>query len=151
MTMGYFWEEFTLGETFQTEMIKVTADMVRAFSEVSGDHNPFHMNEGVAKQSIYKSTVAHGMLIVSLFTGMNRKLGILKDTSMGVIHMDWDFKKPVYINDTIYYKMVISYKRETSKPDRGILHREITVCHKNGEELQYGKFINLVKRKEVRT
>lgn len=142
-----FWEDFNIGDTFETDSIKIDMEMVEQFSKLSGDDNPNHINLETAKDSIYKGTIVQGMFILSLFTGQNRKLGILKGTSMGVIHVDWDFKKPVYVNDTIYFKMEVVEKRKTSKPDRGLLKRKIITCSKEGRELTTGHFLNLVKRK----
>jgi acyl dehydratase len=144
---AYHWEDFNIGDKFETQSIKIDPGMVEKFSKLSGDDNPNHINPELAKDSIYKGTIVQGMFILSLFTGQNRKLGILKGTSMGVIHVDWDFKKPVYVNDTIYFKMEVIEKRETSKPDRGLLKRKITTCSQDGRVLSTGYFLNLVKRR----
>jgi acyl dehydratase len=142
-----YWEDFQIGDKFETASIQIDADMVEQFSKLSGDDNPNHINPQTAKDSIYKGTIVQGMFILSLFTGQNRKSGILKGTSMGVIHVDWDFKKPVYVNDTIYFKMEVVEKRETSKPDRGLLKRKVITCSQDGRELSTGYFLNLVKRR----
>lgn len=146
--MGLFWEEFKIGDTFRTEEVVITSDLVNQFAKISGDDNPVHINEKSARDSIYKGVVAHGMLIISLFTGLNRKLGILKGTSLGVVHVEWDFIKPVYINDTIFYLIEIVDKRETSKKDRGILRRKINTFRTDGTKVGQGVFVNLVKRLE---
>ncbi|ARK29977.1 MaoC family dehydratase [Halalkalibacter krulwichiae] len=146
--MGFYWEEFSINDQFQTEEITVEEKLVQSFSELSGDTNPNHTNPSEAKKSIYKRPIAHGMLIVSLFTGLNRKLGILKGTSLGVIHVEWSFKKPVYVGDTIYYSIQVIDKKETSKTDRGLLKRKVCVIHKDTNCIAgEGTFLNLVKRK----
>lgn len=149
--MGYYWEEFELGDRFETETVKITPQRVAQFAEVSGDDNPLHLRPDTARKSIYEKTIAHGMLIVSLFTGMNRKRGILKGTSLGVIHMEWDFRRPVYVGDRIFFRMVIADKRATSKRDRGLLKREVHVLREEDPSvmIQRGIFLNLVKRKTV--
>lgn len=147
--MGLFWEEFKIGDIYITEEILLTFDIVKKFAELSGDNNPIHTNNKDAHNSIYKGIVAHGMLIVSLFTGLNRRLGILKGTSMGVVHIEWDFKRPVYVNDTIYFSIEIIEKRETSKMDRGILKRHVSTYRQDGTEVCKGVFVNFVKRGEL--
>jgi 3-hydroxybutyryl-CoA dehydratase len=145
--MGRYWEEFELGEQFDTDSLQITADRIERFAEVSGDSNPFHLNPEYAEQTIYKQPIAHGMLIMSVFTGLNRKLGILKDTSLGVLHVEWDFLNPVYVDDTIFFRMTIDAKQETSKPDRGLLKRKVVAIRSDGKEVCRGYFLNLVKRK----
>ena len=56
--------------TFETINIGQSAEYIRTiteedivnFAEVSGDHNPVHLDEDFAKQTMFKGRIAHGML-----------------------------------------------------------------------------------------
>jgi 3-hydroxybutyryl-CoA dehydratase len=41
----------------------ITEAAVRAFAEVSGDHNPVHLDEAYAARTVFRGRVAHGMLL----------------------------------------------------------------------------------------
>jgi acyl dehydratase len=40
----------------------VTRDQLRAYADVSGDHNPIHLDDGAARQQGLDGVIAHGML-----------------------------------------------------------------------------------------
>ena len=72
---------------------------VYSFAGICGDFNPVHVNKEEAQKSIFKEQIAHGMLISSFISTV---LG-MKLPGPGTIYLQQDlqFKKPVYIGDTI--------------------------------------------------
>lgn len=50
--------------------IEVTAEMIRAFADISGDTNPVHLDEAYAASTRFGGTVAHGMLTAGFFSGI---------------------------------------------------------------------------------
>ncbi|MHA1610987.1 MAG: MaoC family dehydratase, partial [Promethearchaeota archaeon] len=66
---------------------------------ISGDFNPMHMNIEYAKTTPFKKRIVHGVVSVSLIAGV---LG-MKLPGPGTVHVSQkaDFKKPVFINDTL--------------------------------------------------
>jgi 3-hydroxybutyryl-CoA dehydratase len=77
----------------------ITEDDVKLFAEVSGDHNPVHLDDDFAKASIFHKRIAHGGLINALFSTV---LGT-EFPGVGTIYLSQDSKfiRPVYLNDTI--------------------------------------------------
>lgn len=145
--MSYFWEDFLKDDQFQTESIHISKDLVSGFADLTGDDNPFHVSYEDVSETPYEKPIAHGMLIMSLFVGLNRKLGILKNTSLGVVEVNWKFKKPVYINENLHFLIDIADKKETSREDRGILIRGVRGVVESREVVCNGTFVNIVKRK----
>ena len=47
---------------------EITMEMIRAFSELSGDSNPLHYDEEYAKRTVFGRVVAHGMPTASLIS-----------------------------------------------------------------------------------
>jgi 3-hydroxybutyryl-CoA dehydratase len=43
---------------------------IRAFAEISEDHNPIHLDAAAGAASIFKQRIAHGMLVSSLFSAL---------------------------------------------------------------------------------
>jgi acyl dehydratase len=46
----------------------ITKEQLRAFAEASGDPNPIHLDESVAKQMGLPGIIAHGMLVSSFLS-----------------------------------------------------------------------------------
>ena len=53
--------DITVGDKFSNER-EVTDELVRGFAELSGDHNPIHLDEEFAKETRFGRRIAHGML-----------------------------------------------------------------------------------------
>ncbi|MCK9273986.1 MAG: hypothetical protein M0P57_02735 [Syntrophales bacterium] len=67
-------------------------------------------------------------MTVSMADGLSILSGIIHRTGMAFLWMEMDVKAPVFIGDIIHVENEALEKRETSKPDRGIitfLHRVI--------------------------
>lgn len=72
---------------------------VYMFAGITGDLNPAHVNEEYAKNTPFKTRIAHGMLGAGLISAV---LG-MKLPGAGTIYLgqDLSFKKPVLIGDTL--------------------------------------------------
>ena len=57
------------------------------------------------------------------------------------------FTGPVKAGDTIHAKIKVLEKRETSRPDRGVMKRELRVLNQRGEVVQEAIQNFLLKRK----
>lgn len=77
----------------------ISEEDILQFAEISLDYNPVHLDEKYAEKTIFKKRIAHGMITSSLISAI---LGT-KLPGPGTIYLKQilEFKKPVYINDTI--------------------------------------------------
>ncbi len=77
----------------------VTEADVYGFAGVTGDFNPAHINESYAKQTPFKTRIAHGMLGAGFISAV---LGI-QLPGPGTIYLGQELKftKPVLFGDTI--------------------------------------------------
>ena len=91
-----------------TDSIKVTDVSIKKFSSASGDRNPIHLNEKFAKNTIFKSRIAHGMLIASFISSVIGN----KFPGNGTIYVSQNlkFKRPVKINDVVKIKIIVEKK-----------------------------------------
>ena len=90
-------QEFTVNK-------RISEDDVKQFAEISTDHNPLHLNEEIAARSIFKRRVAHGMLTASLISAA---LASMPGTII-LLEISLSFKKPVFINDTLAAKAIVT-------------------------------------------
>ena len=84
----------------------VTEADVYNYAGVSGDFNPAHMNEEYAKNTAFKTRIAHGMLSAGFISAV---LGT-KLPGPGTIYLNQDlrFTKPVQFGDTITATITLS-------------------------------------------
>jgi len=76
----------------------MTESDIFAFSAITGDFNPIHVNVEFAKESVFKQRVVHGMLTAGLVDQTLTHIG-----GAGNIHLSQfvKFMAPVHIGDTM--------------------------------------------------
>lgn len=147
MTPLYF-EDFEQDREYVTRSRTITEADVVAFAGLSGDFNALHVDEEFAKTTIFGARIAHGLLGLSVASGLINQLGLGEGTVMAFLGLTWNFKGVVRIGDTITVRQLVADKRETSKKDRGILRMAITVLNQHGEVVQDGEHVLMVKRRD---
>lgn len=97
-------EDIQIGMTASYTQTITDAD-VKAFADISGDHNPVHLSEQYAKNSRFKDRIAHGLLTASFFSAIfGTKL-----PGEGCVYagQNLQFKRPVYLGDTVIAKVTV--------------------------------------------
>ena len=107
-------DTFSISRTFSHQE-------VMAFAELSRDYNPVHFDERFA-QVRFESCICHGLLVASLLTEVGGQIGWL---GSGMVY---DFKKPVYVGDTITCDFTIT---DIDERDRATA----TVCFRNQHDI----------------
>jgi acyl dehydratase len=54
------------GQILPDVRITITRELIRAYAEASGDFNPIHLDDKVAREAGLPSVIAHGMLAMCL-------------------------------------------------------------------------------------
>ena len=62
MTVERYYEDAKVGDECITPSVTVTAEMINAYADLSGDHTPIHVDEEYARKSDFGTRVAHGLL-----------------------------------------------------------------------------------------
>lgn len=93
-----------------TEKLTITAAHIQSFADFSGDYNPVHFDDEVAKQQGFKGRIAHGMVSASFFSK------ILANTFPGpgsiYLNQSLKFHAPVYVNESLTYLLEIVSQKE---------------------------------------
>lgn len=91
----------------------VTDADIQKFAEVTGDNNPVHLDDEYAKNTRFKSRIAHGLLTASFFSAI---FGT-KFPGKGSIYIsqNLEFKRPVYLDDTVTATVVVKTVDITKK------------------------------------
>ena len=95
-----------------------TEEDVQRFAQVSGDHNPAHLDEAYAKETMFKTRIVHGMLVSSLCSAL---LGT-ELPGLGTIYTGQTlrFTKPVYFDVPITAS--VTAKEVVAEKNRVILN-----------------------------
>src|SRR4051794_32023167 len=111
---------FSVGDSAEITKTIEQAD-IDAFADVTGDHNPVHVDEEFAKTTRFGRRIAHGMLTASLISAVLAK----KLPGEGSVYLGQtlQFVAPVFPGDEITARVTVREVRE----DKPILKLE-TVC-----------------------
>lgn len=148
MGSGLLFEEFEVGATYESQARTVTEADVVTFAGLSGDFNPLHTDADFAQTTPFGERIAHGMLTVAMSTGMSNWTGLFAGTTIALLEQNIQYKGPVKFGDTIRLKMTVTEKKETSKPDRGIVTVAAQVLNQRDQLVVNMVWVHLMKRKE---
>jgi 3-hydroxybutyryl-CoA dehydratase len=95
--------EVKVGDQFSTHK-QVTENDIKLFADLSGDHNPLHLDADFASRSMFKQRVAHGMLTASLISAA---LASMPGTII-LTNICLSFEKPVYIGDKLAARVTVT-------------------------------------------
>lgn len=129
--------ELKIGDKFSNERL-VTDELIRKFAEVSGDYNPIHLDEEVAKTTRFGRRIAHGMLSGAFISAV---LGFeLTERRIVYLSQSLRFTSPVFIGDTVTTTGTVKNIRE----DKPIVTLDTVCTNQNGETLVTGEAVVMI-------
>jgi acyl dehydratase len=117
----------------------ITAEMVVAYADLIGDHNPVHLDEAFAATTRFGHRIAHGMLVAGLISTV-----LATDLpGPGTVYLSQtlQFKAPVYLGDTITVKVEAIKVRE----DKPIVTLATVCTNQDGKNVIEGEAVGLVQ------
>lgn len=123
--------ELTVGQRARRSLT-LTEDHVRAYAELTGDHNPLHFDEEFASATRFGRLIVQG----GLTTGLLHALVAEDLPGPGTVFLsqEWRFPAPVYVGDTITAEAEVLSLHE-SKP---VVELEMRVVRSDGETVLEG-------------
>lgn len=99
---GMYFDEFAVGQRLTTAGRTITESDVVNFAGLSGDFNQIHTDIEYSRTSPFGARVAHGLLVLSIATGLAVQTGILEGTVIAFREInEWKFSRPVFFGDTV--------------------------------------------------
>ncbi len=95
---GYLFEDLAVGMTASAARTVGESDIVK-FADVSGDHNPVHLDAAYAATTMFKERIAHGMLAASFISAL--LASELPGRGCIYVSQSLKFKAPVKIGDEV--------------------------------------------------
>ena len=146
-TRGLTYEEHAVGATYQTLGRTVSEADVCSFVNLCGFNEPLFMDmEYVAKESVFKRRAAPGAMTFALSEGLIMQPGLIHGTGMSYLGGEIRIVSPVLEGDTLRVAVTITDKRETKKPDRGIVTYRHEVTNQRGEVVLEATVKRMIKR-----
>jgi acyl dehydratase len=146
---GLYWEQFKVGEEWETSGRTLFETDVVNFMGLSGIYEELYSNvEYAERENMFKRRFGPGPLTFVLAEGLAIQLGLLDRTGMALLETNMKLTNPLFLGDTFYVRIRVVDKRPTSKPDRGIVFFEHRVFKTTGEEIAVITKTRMVRRLE---
>jgi acyl dehydratase len=143
---GRYFEDFQVGLQVRTRARTVTESDIVGFAGLSGDYNSIHTDEVYSAQSAFGRRVAHGLLGLSIISGLAVRTGILEGTVLAFREInDWKFSLPVYIGDTIFADLTVDEARAMPRLGGGLVGLAFDVKNQSGQSVMKGRWTVLVQ------
>jgi acyl dehydratase len=143
---GY--EDCAVGDAFTTGGIVVTESLIQAFAGLSGDFFDLHMDDRFARDLGFKGRVAHGILGLALTDGLKNRAEH-RFRAIASLGWNWKFAGAILVGDRIHAEVAVMAKRETKRPDRGIVTLAIKVKNQDGQVVQEGTNELMIERRNA--
>jgi 3-hydroxybutyryl-CoA dehydratase len=139
MNTGRTFEDLQVGMSAERARTVAEADVV-AFAEVSGDHNPVHLDEAYAATTPFGTRIAHGMLSAGYISALIAS----ELPGPGAIYLNQtlSFRRPVKLGDEVTTRVEVTAL--DAEKARATLR---TTCSVGGKAVIEGEAIIMVPRR----
>ncbi len=145
---GLWFEEFEVGQQVITTGRTISESDIVTFAGLSGDYNQIHTDAEFATKTAFGKRVAHGLLGLSIASGLIMRTGVLEGTVIAFREIgNWKFTSPVFIGDTLHAELNVIDKKAIPRLKGGSVTIEIAVKNQRDEVTMKGTWTALVANK----
>ncbi|MGD8805867.1 MAG: MaoC/PaaZ C-terminal domain-containing protein [Chloroflexota bacterium] len=144
---GLYFEEIEVGKSVVTTGRTITEGDIVSFAGLSGDFNQLHVDAVYAEAGEFGQRVAHGLLVVSITTGLIVQTGLMEGTVHAFRELEWKFSRPVFIGDTIHADLTVTETKPLPRLGGGNATAKVTVYNQHNQVVQRGTMVLLVRGK----
>ena len=129
-----WWEDYAPDWTLKTGRRTVTEFDILSFVTLVGMNEALFMDaEYIANDTPFGRRIAPGALVFSYAEGLVIQTGHLHGSAIAFLGAEMKMQGPVYLGDTIEVNVSLAERRETSKPDRGLVTTRNRVTNQSGD------------------
>lgn len=140
-------EGFRVGDRYRTLGRTVSEFEILQFVTLAGFTEPLFLDlEYIRRESVFKTRVAPGVLTFALAEGLIIQTGILHGTGLALLSYDVKVVAPVPAGDTIAVEVEVTDKRETRRPDRGVVTFRHRIANQREETVMEATVSRMIKR-----
>jgi acyl dehydratase len=145
---GRYFEEFQSGEVVVSVGRTITETDVVGFAGLSGDYNQIHTDAAFASQGMFGQRVAHGLLVLSVASGLLAQLGFIEGTVLAFREIkSWKFSLPVFIGDTVHVQATVTELKALPRLGGGSVSLNVKIINQEGKTVQRGVWVALLASK----
>jgi len=142
---GRYFEELAVGDTITTPARTITEADVVNFAALSGDWNQLHTDAEYASKTPFGARIAHGLLGLAVASGLGARLGFIEGTAEAFLKLEWRFRKPIYLGDTIHLRGEVTRTKAVRSMGGGIVVFDMKLLNQRGETVQEGQWTLAIK------
>jgi acyl dehydratase len=144
---GRYFEEFQVGDVVVSVSRTMTETDIVNFAGVSGDYTQIHTDAEFSRQTVFGQRVVHGLLVLSVASGLAARLGFIEGTVLAFRELTWKFSVPVFIGDTIHVKATVANLKAMRRLGGGAVTFDVQVINQEDKVVQRGKWVVLMANK----
>jgi acyl dehydratase len=144
---GLYFEEFTIGDKATSLTRTITENDIVAFAGLSGDYNELHTSATYADTTMFGKRIAHGLLGLSIASGLAFQMGFLVGTVDAFRSLEWEFTAPIFIGDTIHLEAEVAESKAFPRLGNGRVVFKVTLVNQDSKLVQRGTWSLLVRCK----
>jgi len=148
---GLYFEEFAVGQEMGSPARTVTETDIVQFAGLSGDYNQLHTDAEFAQKTPYGQRIAHGLLGLSIASGLAARAGFIEGTAQAFLGLEWKFKGPIFIGDTVRLRVRVAKLRPMPSMGGGMVLFTVNVLNQHDQAVQQGEWSLLVRGREQQT
>jgi acyl dehydratase len=144
---GVTFERHEIGATYHTLARTISETDIVNFVNQCGFTEPLFLDmEYVKRESVFGRRAAPGALTFALSEGLVMQTGLIHGTGMAWLGAELRVVAPVLEGDTIRVEVEVVDKRETKKPDRGIVTYRHRVLNQREEVVLEATVQRMIRR-----
>lgn len=131
-----YFDDLTVGDTFKTATHALDADQIKAFAQ-QFDPQPFHLDDGAARQSIFGGLAASGWHTAAITMRLLVTSGPPLANGILGAGAEVEWKSPTRPGDVLHVESeVLSLTPSRSRPDRGVVVMRSRTFNQRGDVVQ---------------
>jgi acyl dehydratase len=138
-----YFEDFQVGERFESPSRTLTDAHFLFFAGLTGDNHPIHYDDEYARRTRFGRRLAHGLLLASLTAvGGSTLAPVIEDSIIAFVEQTMRFRAPAFLGDTLKprHEVVALERKRTA----GLVTLRVTLSNQRGETVLEGEHRYLI-------
>jgi acyl dehydratase len=148
---GLYFEEFQEGVELTTPGRTITETDIQLFAGLTGDYTQLHTDAEFCKDTVFGQRVAHGLLGLSIASGLGARLGFIEGTAVALREVTWKFTGPIFAGDTIHLQIAVAEKKAMPRLGMGLVTFDVSIVNQKDEVVQKGQWKALIQSQDAKT
>ena len=135
-TASVTYDDLSPGDRFVTAGRTVTEADIVNFAGLSADYNQLHTDAEFAAQTPHGKRIAHGLLVLSIVSGLCTRLPVnkfMEKAIIGLAGLQAKWLRPVFVGDTIHVQVEVMRKEPGKRHGRGSVVFKRAAVNQKGE------------------